>query len=282
MGCIVCSGSVETLKSELSEQKSKLKECSLMLAKPESNDRSSIELLKLSSFVNSELKTSLSNLKFFMKYFPIDDANEDLPKKIAEFKCNLQSDQDYLAIRLEESDIEKNVCYSFGDLIEKLKKQDIIKGQNINSKATSIEKIIIQGQHDNLMPDLQSIKEKQILLSSFRGGGFEDIIMRVNIRYELDKDLEIIQTKLEEKQYSDSLQKIEDESKELYSKIRELKNTKNDLERAWDMVRLNTKSNDEEIASLKVQNAELQPVVDQAETEVVPLREEKIEMDNLI
>ena len=132
------------------------------------------------------------------------------------------------------------------------------------------------------MPDLQSIKEKQILLSSFRGGGFEDIIMRVNIRYELDKDLEIIQTKLEEKQYSDSLQKIEDESKELYSKIRELKNTKNDLERAWDMVRLNTKSNDEEIASLKVQNAELQPVVDQAETEVVPLREEKIEMDNLI
>ena len=279
MGCIVGRGTAEILLSELSSNKNKIKEIESFLAKPSPEEQQSVELVNLPNLLD-ELQLSFENYQCLAKYFPLDqESHTSLSTRHSEFKSRNSTDKAYIVLKLQESDCNKRICESFVSLMEKLKKIDKSFGQKISSKSLSTETILNQGSLMQLIGELQQIKEKQIHLSSYRGGNFEEITLRVNKRFQLDKDIEVIQTKLEAQQYLDILAMSEDDCKELNQEITDLRNTKNDLERAWDMVRINTKSNDKEIAELKEIHEELQPRVDVIEEEVLGLRETKADFE---
>ena len=163
--------------------------------------------------------------------------------------------------------------------MEKLKKFDLAQGQIISNKTQSMEKIIAQGNYTNLQDDLKMIKDEQINLSSFRGGCFEELITRINKRCILDKDLEVMQTKIETQQHREMLGLTETDSKELYAEISELRNTTNDLERAWDMVRINSKGNNEEIENLTEVHQALVPRLNELEASVTNLNQIKVDFE---
>ena len=142
-----------------------------------------------------------------------------------------------------------------------------------------MEKIIAQGNYTNLQDDLKMIKDEQINLSSFRGGCFEELITRINKRCILDKDLEVMQTKIETQQHREMLGLTETDSKELYAEISELRNTTNDLERAWDMVRINSKGNNEEIENLTEVHQALVPRLNELEASVTNLNQIKVDFE---
>lgn len=278
MGCVVGKSTVETVLSELSENRSKIADYKRSLAKPE-NSEMLTELVQMPE-LSEEIQKSLGNFLCLAKHFPSENQHsEEIHKKLSTFSSRNSNDQAYIVLKLQESDLEKKICDNFIDQMEKLKKLDREMGQKITSKAVSIEKIIAQGNLKNLAADLENVKEKQITLSSFRGGSFEETAIRVNERFELDRELEVIQTKLEAQQYLDMLASTEGDCKELYQEITDLRNEKNDLERAWDMVRINTKSNDAEIEQLKEALLKQQPIVDKAQTEVDNLKQAKLDFE---
>jgi hypothetical protein len=280
MGCFVSRANTEALLSKIEQNKEKIKEYNALLSKPTGQDPDLIEINNLSSTVHQELELSCSNFDFLFKYFALPEiTKEEFKKRVSDVLTNTKS-KSYITLRLEKSDIEKVITNRFLELILMLKKVEKEKNQRINNKALSLDKIITQANISDLFDELKRIKEKQIECSSYRGGEFEDIVLRTNKRYELDKDLELIQTKLEAKQYSEMLAAIDEESKELYAEITDLRNKRSDQERAWDMVKLNTKSNDAEIAQLKAIHEELQPKVDVVENEVIELRARKTDFEN--
>ena len=216
----------------------------------------------------------MKNLSTLSNYFPIDSHTE-LESKISAFQASSESAKSYLTLRLQSSDHEYRISENFSELLDRVKELDIKMSQKINSKTLSLDKILTQGQNLGLIPDLQKVKAQQIELSSYRGGNFEDIVLRVSQKYDMDKELEIIQMKLESNLYSESLNGEDLEGKELLAQMTELRNTRSDLERAWDMVRLNTKNNDDEMKTLKFEHEQIEPVVNELERKVVKLRDTK-------
>lgn len=270
MGCIVGKSRYEPVLTQISEQQARITEYEKALEQLIPTNKT----LNFSEHIVQDLRKSMKNLSTLSNYFPIDSHSE-LESKILAFQSSSESTKSYLTLRLQSSDHEYRISENFSELMERVKQLDIIMSQKINSKAISLDKILTQGNHLTLIPDLQKVKTQQIELSSYRGGNFEEIVLRVSQRYDMDKELEVIQMKLESKLYSDSLNSEDLEGKELMAQMTELRNTRSDLERAWDMVRLNTKNNDDEIKTLRFEHEQLEPVATELEKKVGQLRAAK-------
>ena len=130
----------------------------------------------------------------------------------------------------------------------KLKQIDLLVSKKITDKALSVEKIIKQPAYIDLAPELKRIKEAQNKCSSFRGGSFEEIFMRIETRCRLDKELEDIQSKIEIVQYKKMLKLNDNELQLLNTEILALRNSKNAIER--DISRNPSGSNENKIKSL--------------------------------
>jgi hypothetical protein len=265
MGCVVDKSSALEVLSKISDQKARLSDLESKLLK------SDMELVSIpQEKIDLELRKSSQNLKILSEYFKIMPS-PSYQEKLKNMSQAAHSSKAYIALRLESSDHEYRISENFSELMDHLKELDVKMCQKINSKSISLSIILSQGQYSALLSDLQKVKDDQIILSSFRGGSFEEIVTRVSKRYDMDKELEIIQTKLENQQYFNSLNSEDAESKSLQVQITELRNTRSDLERAWDMVRLNTKNNDQEISTLQFEHEQILPVVQDLEKKVEAL-----------
>lgn len=274
MGCIVGKATAQEVLNQISSQKSRISEYDSKLLKAE------IPLTPLApDHLAEESRKSNQNLKILTQYFPLYHDSSNYQTKLKSVSQEIHSLKAYIALRLESSDQEFRISENFSELMDRLKNLDSSMCSKINSKSLSLTKILTQGQHLSLLSELQKVKEEQINLSSYRGGSFEDIVTRVSKRYDLDKELEIIQTKLENQQYSDSLNGEDTEFKSLIAQMTELRNNRSDLERAWDMVRINTKSNDEEIKTLRFEHEQIQPVVDDLQKKVDGLEQTFVDLN---
>lgn len=280
MGCVVSKGTAETVLGQVTQKKQRVNELESMLSRPVSIEMKYISTKPTDIDITQELRMSVHNFKTLSSHFPVDSdkCNSIIAKLIASVD-NFASDHEYVTLKLEESDYEKKIVEHFVSLVDNIKELDKDLSQQINNKSQSLEKILTTGQQISLLADLNKIKAQQIQMSSFRGGNFDSIAMRIATRLELDKDLEIIQTKLEAKQHFDSLNMDDTESQELKNEITLLRNQKNDLERAWDMVRINTKSKAAEIAQLHEEVEKIKPVHDDIEEKVLEMRERKEDFD---
>ncbi|OMJ80965.1 hypothetical protein SteCoe_18673 [Stentor coeruleus] len=280
MGCVVSRGTAETVLGQLSQKKQRINELESMLSKPVSIEMKYLNKTSDDIDLTQELRMSVYNFKTLSSNFPVDSTkcNSIIAKLTASIN-NFTSDHEYVTLKLEESDYEKKIVEHFVNLVDTMKELDKDLAQKINNKSQSLGKILTTGQHTALLADLDKIKAQQIQMSSFRGGNFDSIAMRITTRLDLDKDLEVIQTKLEAKQHFDSLNMEDTESQELKNEITLLRNQKNDLERAWDMVRINTKSKAAEIAQFREQVEKIRPVHDDIEAQVLEMRARKEDFD---
>mmetsp|Transcript_28791 Transcript_28791/g.28484 ORF Transcript_28791/g.28484 Transcript_28791/m.28484 type:complete len:356 (-) Transcript_28791:9-1076(-) len=102
-----------------------------------------------------------------------------------------------------------------------------------------------------LTPMLNEIKNREMKYSSARGGTILQMIERVYNRGELEKELEILQTKLEGQQYLQLRQEKDEVVEELKEKVSAIKNEMSEIERAWELVKTNFEADPELVKELE-------------------------------
>ncbi|OMJ79299.1 hypothetical protein SteCoe_20721 [Stentor coeruleus] len=276
MGCIAFKSTAESVLEQISQKKQQIKEIESMISKPISIEMNYISTKPANIDIAQELQMSLYNFKTLSNNFPVDSIkyNRILTKFITSVN-NFVNDNEYVILKLEESDYEKTIAEHFASLVENINELDKNLAQQINNKYQSLEKILTTGKHTSLLIELDKIKSKEIQMSSFRGGKFDNIAMRVSARLELGKDLEIIQTKLENEQHINSLNYDEIELTKLKNEITLLRNQKNDLERAWDVVKINSKSRAMKVSQLYKEVEETKLVNDDIKIQILEMNERK-------
>ncbi|CAG9323090.1 unnamed protein product [Blepharisma stoltei] len=254
MGCLCAKNhAVGTIEEEIKSLKLKNAAYEATLAHSSTGVPTAINLSGgYSDMVDEEQIRTQKTLKSLLHYIGIEDISpEEIVKKVQEFRDSTNKSSQYLWVRLEESELEKKICEQLIHVVSILKQIDSKKAQHIKSKTQSVENLI-QEQYPYLMPMINIVKEKEMVHSSSRGGTIEQILMRLHSRSELDKELELVQTKLENEQYAQLLNAKDEQLKQIQQKIKQLRNEKNDIERSWELVKMNIKTDPEELRAVQL------------------------------
>lgn len=254
MGC--CQSNINAIKSleeELNSLKRKKAAYNDILSQNSSENPTSLTLS--GGLYDNAYEEQLWALKFLKNLVSItgDDKNNAIDQVIKNIRlfCESQEKSDmYLFMRLDESNLVKHSCNRLEEVAQNIKNLDNKKALNIKSKLQSVEQLI-QGKYSVLIPMLDSIKEREMEYSSNRGGSIESMLKRLHNRAHLEKELEILQTKLEDQQYQQLKKEKDDEIKILEAKIAIIKNEMNQIERAWEMVKMNFESDPKEVKALE-------------------------------
>ena len=228
MGCLVSKNTFDSLQIELAAKKQKLAEYESQLIKSNPFEATSVEM---HAEFCKDLELSFSNYRCLAKYFPLkDNVHAQISDKLSNFAYSKFTEQSYIFLKLQEKDIIKNMSNKFIKLMEKLKKIDLEMGKRIANKIISVGMIVTQEKYAKLAHKLKKIIEHQDQCNSFRGGSFEEIISRIERRCQLDRKLEVFQSKIENTQYKNILSVYVRDFKEVNSEIVELRQEKTDLE----------------------------------------------------
>lgn len=231
--CCANNSAIASIEEEIKSLKLKNAAYESLLAHNSASPLPSVSLAgEYNDMVDEEQIRTSKTLKSLLHYIGISDITpEEITQKVQEFRESMNKENQYLWVRLEESEIEKKICNQLIQVVNILKQLDSKKAQHIKSKAQSVENLI-QDQYMMLMPMIKAVKDKEMVYSSSRGGTIEQILMRLHNRSELDKELELVQTKLENEQYLQLLNAKDEQLKQIQQKIKQLRNEKNDIERS--------------------------------------------------
>ena len=191
--------------------------------------------------------------------------------------------QDYITHRLNKTEFLKKVCKELASLVAKLADIDVKNSRVINSTIESFDEIIFQGKYEQLSPHLELLKTQQIALSSNRGGELEKLIERIGQRCTINKEMEIIQAKIEAQQYLEYLDGIVIDSEEFTEELIVLSDKKANTEKVLST--LQAKIDEKQQESDRIRNIKIQSEENKKELEdqikVLKLAQQKLNEDIL-
>ncbi|CAG9316097.1 unnamed protein product [Blepharisma stoltei] len=251
MGCLHSnSNEITTLEEELLSLRQKKAAYNEILFKSPTKTIQDLPQDVYNSAIEEQLWASKS-FKQLMNLIGTSDPNfSEVQNKLNLIINSDEKSADYIWIRLFESNWQTNLCNSLTEIATFVKEIDNKKAQHIKSKAQSVE-YLIKEKYSMLTPMLNEIKNREMKYSSARGGTILQMIERVYNRGELEKELEILQTKLEGQQYLQLRQEKDEDVEKLKEKISAIKNEMSEIERAWELVKTNFEADPELVKGLE-------------------------------
>lgn len=212
-----------------------------------------------------EQNQSLDNVLQVSKMLPQHIYKVSENQRVSEVK-------DYVFQRLERTDFLQKLCKELENLMHRLKEIDLKKSQNINSTIESFEAIIVEESFQLLSGDLESIKRKQIEISSDRGGELQELIERIEQRTNISKELETIQAKIEKQQYIVGLESIPADSQETTDELISLIDKRDHIEKLISLLQTELEVKEKEAEPMRVQKLEIQEKISGTEKEIEDLK----------
>ena len=275
MGCLIhCNKTAVIYLSETRENQTRILELESRISKVNGKIDPDYEYSNI-SILFSEIHQSNENLSKMSKLFPkfTSEMNQISSKPTIVAK-------DYITTKIKATNHLKKICNAFTLLVSKLKKHDLANGIILNSTIESFESIISQGNFEKLVNDISFIKEKQIILSSYRGGELQSLIKRIEEQCELSRWLETIQAKIEAEQYIENLESIYIDSETVTDELMSLIERKNTIEKEFNETKSTVKEKDlKEKEPLKIKKLEIEDKTSELTKEIEKLLETLLEHD---
>jgi hypothetical protein len=175
-----------------------------------------------------EKNKGIQNLMKLFKLFP-DTINEKEPLTDED----TISAKDFISNRLKISDRMQRICQDFPDMMATLKKIDTKKIHTLGCTIESLEYISTVKNFLDLKPSLNEVRERQIILCSYRGGEIVSLLKRIQESCIAAKKLEIIQAKIEREDNSAYLNNVPEDNLQLGKDIMDLIDKKQNHEKIF-------------------------------------------------